>query len=118
MSSSLTVEERFEQLIKVNDEKDAQLEYLWRQLDQAMRNNRRELQSSRSTSVSHSADEESESNPFGTSKEDEVREPRRSQGGKQIYVDFKLEIPEFEGQLNADEFLDWMNGVRIQRYSR
>ena len=28
MSGSMTVEERFEQLIKVNAEKDAQLEYL------------------------------------------------------------------------------------------
>jgi len=62
--------------MKVNAEKGPQLEYLRRQLDQAMRNNQRELLSSRSMSMSHSVDEESKSNPFGTSEEDEAREPR------------------------------------------
>ena len=36
-----TLEERFEQLIKLNIEKDAQLNYLRRKLDQAMRNNQK-----------------------------------------------------------------------------
>jgi len=56
-------------------------------------------------------EEESESNPFGTSEEEEVREPKRRRGGKQPSMDFMVEIPKFEGQLNPDEFLHWMNTV-------
>ena len=51
--------------MKVNAGKDAQFEYLRRQLEQSMRKNHKEPQSSRSTSRSHSMEEEeSESNPF------------------------------------------------------
>ena len=32
-------------------------------------------------------------------------------------MDFKVEIPKFEGQLNSDEFIDWMNTVeRVFEY--
>ena len=48
MSSNTSLEEKIEQLMKLSAEKDAQLEYLRMQLDQAMRNNRREIRSSHS----------------------------------------------------------------------
>jgi len=41
----------------------------------------------------------------------EVRRPRRSRWPTQHYMDFKIEIPKFEGQLNPDAFLDWLNTV-------
>lgn len=116
MASSLSLEEKFEQLLKLNAEKDAQLEYLRKQLDQAMRNNRREIRSSHS-SDSHSVGEESEDNPFATSDEELERRPRRARRGKQLAMDFKVEIPEFEGQLNPDDFVEWMNTVeRVFEY--
>ena len=116
MASSLSLEEKFEQLLKLNAEKDAQLEYLRKQLDQAMRNNRREIRSSHS-SDSHSVEEESGDNPFATSDEELERRPRRARRGKQLAMDFKVEIPEFEGQLNPDEFIEWMNTVeRVFEY--
>ena len=81
-----------------------------------MRNNRREIQSSHS-SDSQSVGEESEGNPFATSDEDLERRPRRARRGKQLALDFKVEIPEFEGQLNPDEFIEWMNTVeRVFEY--
>jgi len=79
----MTLEEKFEQLMKVNAEKDAQLEYLRRQLKQSMRRNHKELQSSGSSSHSHLVEEEggeSEGNRIGTSEEDEVRGNRRRRG--------------------------------------
>jgi len=116
MSSSTSLEEKFEQLMKLNAKKDAQLEYLKKQLDQAMRNNRREIRSSHS-SDSQSVGEESEGNPFATSDEDLERRPRRARTGKQLALDFKVEISEFEGQLNPDEFIEWMNTVeRVFEY--
>ena len=80
----MTLEERFEHLMKVNAEKDAQLEYLRKQLEQSMRRNRKELRNSNSSSRFQSVaeEEESEGNPFGTSEEDEAREPRRRRGRK------------------------------------
>ena len=61
--------------------------------------------------------EESEGNPFATSDEDLERRPRRSRKGKQLTLDFKVEIPEFDGQLNPDEFVEWMNTVeRVFEY--
>jgi len=55
--------------------------------------------------------EESEGNPFATSDKDLERRPIRARRGKQLALDFKVEIPEFEGQLNPDEFIEWMNTV-------
>ena len=41
----------------------------------------------------------------------------RSRRGKPLTLIFKVEIPEFEGQLNPDEFKDWMNTVeRVFEY--
>ena len=61
--------------------------------------------------------EESEGNPFATSDEDLQRRPRRVRRGKQLALDFKVEIPKFEGQLNPDEFIEWMNTVeRVFEY--
>jgi len=111
MTSKMILEERFEQLMKANAKTDAHLWFHRKQLDQAMRNNRREIQSSRSTSESHSTEEDFEDYPFVISEEEEAREPRRRRGGKQLAMGFKVEIPEFEGQLNPDEFLDWMSTV-------
>ena len=85
--------------MKLNAEKDAQVEYLRKQLDRAMRNNRRKIRSSHS-SDSQLVGEESEGNPFAASDEDLERRARRARRGKQLALDFKVEISEFEGQLN------------------
>ena len=57
----MTLEERFEQLMKVNAANNAQLDYLRKQLEESMRGNRKELQSSGSSSRSQSTEEEGES---------------------------------------------------------
>ena len=93
MASSMTLAEMLEPLMTVNAEKDAQIEYLRKQLEQAIKNNRREIQSSHSTSESNSVEDESESNPFASSEEEGERRPRRPRRGKQLALDFKVEIP-------------------------
>lgn len=118
MTANPTLEERFEQLMKSNAEKDAQIEQLRRQLDSTMRYNLRGGRSLHSHSETHSVGEESEEQPLATSDEEEERRPRRARRPKQPFMDFKVEIPEFEGRLDPDEFLDWLNtveSVRIQR---
>jgi len=58
--SSQTLEEMFEQLMKPNVEKDAQFDYLRKQLDLAMRNNRKAIQSSCFFSEFEAPEEEAE----------------------------------------------------------
>jgi len=117
MSFSTSLEEKFEQLLKANVEKDAQLEYLRKQPSQVMKNNWKEIQSSCSASGFESTEEVTESNPFTSSDEDEERRPRRTRRGKQLAMDFKVEIPEFEGQLDSDDFVEWLNTVeRVFEY--
>jgi len=48
MSSSTSLEDKIEQLMKLNAEKNAQLEYLMKQLGRVIRNNQRKIQNSHS----------------------------------------------------------------------
>jgi len=113
----MTLDERFEQLMKINAEKDTQLEYLKKQLDYAMRNNRRDIQSSHSISEPNSDEDEIKGNPFASSEDSKERRPESSRRGEQVVMDFKLEISKFKGQLNPAEFIDWMNTVdRVFEY--
>ena len=57
---SQTLEEKFEKMLRLHAEKDAQIEYLRRQLAQSMRNNQGEIQSSRSHSEPKESREEAE----------------------------------------------------------
>jgi len=54
--------------------------------------------------------EEEESHPHGSSSEgEEEGRPLRPRGGHNL--DFKVDLPEFEGQLDPDLFLDWLRTV-------
>jgi len=71
--------------------------------------------------VEEASDEsrEEESNMFGASS-GEVEERRPSgqhREGERSYNDFKLYIPKFEGQLDPNLFLDWLQNIeRIFEY--
>jgi len=117
----MTLEERFEAIMKncerlqARNEKMAnQNEYLRRQLGDSLRQKRRELRSS------------SSSRPPGSARGEEEEEGTLS-GGSKVRVtllgtlggkgdtsnsnDFKVDLPEFEGKLNPDDFLEWMQTV-------
>jgi len=52
------------------------------------------------------------SHPNGSSSdESEERRPFQPKGGGNL--NFKVDIPEFEGQLDSDLFLDWLRVVEI-----
>ena len=81
-----------------------------------MRNNRREVQSSHSHSDSESTKEVNDGGVASDSSFEE-RRPRRSRRSNHHDMGFKVEIPEFEGQHNPDDFLDWLNTVeRVFEY--
>ena len=103
--------------MKQNAEKEAQNEYLRRQLQEFMRQRRKATRSSSSSSHTIRAEEEREaSQSEGSPIEDEpFRHPRR--GRRQSTSEFKVDIPEFEGKLDPDDFLEWMQTVeRIFTY--
>jgi len=70
--------------MKLNTEKDAQLDYLRKQLDLAMRNNQKEIQRSHSSSESKALEEEAEEEASDSSMEE-----RRTRRAKQPSMDFK-----------------------------
>ena len=116
-SSSMSLEERFEALMKQNEflvskvredsqkeqETRAQNEYLRKQLGsflkQKQRMNEETLQSEPRRY------EQVQSHDVGSSSEEEVpRRPRREPRNQHSTNDFRVEIPEFEGKLDPEEF--------------
>jgi len=97
---------------------EAQIKYLQSQLGKLMEEKRRSLRSARSP-VEQDArfePEREESHPNGSSGEgEEERRSSRCRGSNNL--DFKVDIPEFEGQLDPDLFLDWLHMVeRVSDY--
>jgi len=114
MSSSLSPEQVVEQALREKAELEAQVKYLQSQLGKMMQEKRRNLQSSRSASKYDSDDsEEEESNSLGDSDEDVYTRRSRwhHRPHDRSYNDFKVDILEFEGQLEPDLFLDWLQTV-------
>lgn len=105
----MTMEERFEALMRDHEELKSQNEYLRKQLSDSIKAKRRVVQSSKSSS---SSENEEGSNPFGSSSEEE--RSRRHRSGRRSFSNFndiKVELPEFEGKLDPDEFLEWLQTV-------
>ena len=119
MSTSLTPTQVAEQALKEKAEVEAQLKYVQSQLAQLMEEKRRNRWSGRSLSKHRDSDDSEGSNPISESSEEE--QDRRSRQHQRLsersYGDFKVDIPEFEGQLDPDIFLDWLQMVeRVFEY--
>ena len=98
--------------------------YLRRQLRDSLRQKRRELRSSSSSRPPSSVREEEEREEEGepqiggsSSEEDSARHPRWGRRHPSNFNDFKVDISEFEGKLDPDDFLEWMQTIeRIFEY--
>jgi len=124
----MTLEERFEAIMKNcehlqarNEEMANQNEYLRRQLGDSLRQKRRELRSSSCSRPPGSirGEEEGEGPLSGDSQGegDSLRHPRRERRHTTNSNDFKVDLPEFEGKLDQDDFLEWLQTVeRIFEY--
>ena len=119
MSTSLTPEQVAEQALREKAEVEAQLKYVQRQLGQLMEEKKRGLWNSKSSSKHRDSDDSEGSNPMSDSSEDEFeqRSRRHQRPRERGYGDFKVDIPEFKGQLDPDIFLDWLQTVeRVFEY--
>jgi len=108
MSTSLTPEQVAEQALREKAEVDAQLKYVQKQLGLLMEEKRRGIWSSKSSSKHQDSDDSEGSKPISDSCEGELeqRSRRHQRPRERSYGDFKVDIPEFEGQLDLDIFLD------------
>jgi len=105
----MSLEERFEALMKNYEEVRSQNEYLTKQLAKSMSNQRKNLCSTPSHETSKSEHEdEGKSNPFASSSDEGRPRARRNQRNSNHSLDFKVKVPEFEGRLDPDEFLEWL----------
>jgi len=75
-----------------------------------MRDNKREIQSSHFTGE-FEVEEEVAGGLNETSVEKNERRLRRTRRVKHNFMDFKVEILEFEGKLNLNDFLAWLQTV-------
>ena len=114
MSSSRSQEHLNEQV----GELEAQVKYLTTQLSQLLEEKRRWNRSPSYTHTRIDSDEserEEKSYHANSSEEDTPRRTQRKHGGS--LGDFRVDIPEFEGQLDPDHFLDWLQTVeRVFEY--
>ena len=118
----MSLEEKFETLLKnyeamrlQNEEIKGQNEYLKKQLGESLKQKRKEVRSSRSSNPSGSDQDGvdyGEYNHLNSSSDEEpIRRPRRNVRNLPSFGDIKVEVPEFEGKLDPDEFLEWLQTV-------
>jgi len=89
------------------EEVRSQNEHLKKQLAKSMSNQRRNLLStpSHESSKSEQNNDGEEINSFASSSDEGRLRARSHQRNSNPSLDFKVEIPEFEGRLDTDEFL-------------
>ena len=113
----MSVEEKIEALTKNvqhlqarYDEKDAQNDYLRKQLDTFMKEKRRSMRSSSSSkgfgSIQTKKGGKEALSDESSNEDDSPRFPRREPRQTHNFNDFKVDIPEFEGRLDPDDFLE------------
>jgi len=118
----MTLEECFETLMKScehfqaqNEEMAAQNDYLREQLGESLKQKRRELRSSSSSRPPGSVrGEEEEEEPHSNGSSSEGASPRSHRRGRRqstTFNDFKVDIPKFEGKLDPDDFIEWLQTV-------
>ena len=124
----MSVEEKIEALTKNVeylrtrcDEKEAQNDYLRKQLDTFMKEKRRSMRSSSSSrgigSIQTKKGGKEDLSDESSNEDESPRFPRREPHQNNNFNDFKVDIPEFEGRLDPDDFLEWIQTVeRVFEY--
>jgi len=109
MSSSQTPEQVAEQAIRERAELEAQVKYLQTQLGQLLKERRRWIRGSNSPqNQDEPLENREEKMQQGSSSSDDGISMRSTRPRREAHLDFRVDIPEFEGQLDPDHFLDWL----------
>jgi len=129
-STSMSLEERFEALMKQNEflaskiqeysqrnqEAQAQNEYLRKQLGSFMKQKQR--MNEETLQSEPRVHEQVYSHDVDSSSEKEMPRMARGESRNQANTnEFRVEVPEFEGKLDPEEFIDWLKTIeRVFEY--
>jgi len=123
MSASLSIEEKLHAVMKdnheitsSNQELKAQNEYLRRQLGTFLK--QKQKMNEEPVYSAPRGQEQVFNHTFDSSSEEEpLRRPQSEPRMQANSNDFRVEIPEYEGKLDPEEFLDWLHMVeRVFEY--
>jgi len=130
MNTSLSIEQKLDAVLKsnheitssnqelksLNQELKAQNEYLHKQLGTFLKQ-KQKLNEEPSNSASQGREQVFSHNLESSSDEEPFRRPQPEQRGQGNSNDFRVEIPECEGKLDPEEFLDWLHTMeRVFEY--
>jgi len=130
MSISLSIEEKLDAILKSNheitssnqelkssnQELKAQNEYVRKQLGTFLKQ-KQKLNEEPSYAAPQGREQVFSHNLESSSDEEPFRRPRSEQRGQGNSNDFRVKIPEYEGKLDPEEFLDWLYMVeRVFEY--
>ena len=117
MSSSMSLEEKFEVLMRSyqpisssDQELKNQNEYLRRQRGEAIKQKQKPLDSPPESSQGGESKAESH-NLESTSEGDAPRRPRHERKSTHTSNNIRVDVLEFNGKLDPEEFLDWLSTV-------
>jgi len=118
MSSSQTPEQVAEQALRDKADLEAQVKYLQTQLGQLLNERKRWMHGTPSPRIDEMAvGSRGDERTHGYASSDEEIAMRSPWPRREAHLDFKVDIPEFEGQLDPDQFIDWLQTVeRVFEY--
>ena len=92
------------------DETEGQMEYLRKQLGKTLKKKIRNLESPSGSNQEELSEAESQ---HSVNEDEDPRTPARARRSNYNFNsnEFRVDIPEFEGKLDPEEFLDWLNTV-------
>ena len=107
MSSSQTPEQVAEQALRDKADLEAQVKYLQTQLGQLLNERKRWMHgppSPRTDEVPMGSRGSERTHDYASSDEEVAMRP--SWPRREAHLDFRVDIPEYEGQLDPDQFID------------
>src|SRR4029079_11740941 len=110
MSTSANSQEKLDKLEKENAELKARVDFISKQLEKAMKLHRINLGDAHEEVLAPGGERQGE---VAQDLDEEVYSQRSyfPQRNQPQYDGFKVELPEFEGRLDPDEYLEWVQTI-------
>ena len=104
------LQQRLAESERKTEETEGQMEYLRKQLGKSLKKKIRNLESPSGSNLEELSEAESQ---HSVNDDEDPRTPVRARRSNYNFNsnEFRVDIPEFEGKLDPEEFLDWLNTV-------
>ena len=111
MKSYQTISSSNQELQRSLDESEGQNAYLHKQLSKSLKQKQRILESPSGSNLDEVSEAKSQHSEYEGEAEPR-RTPRKEWRPPTNSNDFRIDIPEFEGKLDPDEFLEWLHTIK------